>query len=422
MRKLLARYLSLPGPVLQLISAQLILYLVNAVFMLIGNLYLRKLGYSDDLIAVFTSYRFLGVLSLAFPVGLLIKGKPLRPYFLAAAVIVPLSSFVAIQSVAVGNIWLTKVGFFTVGIGFVLLQVCALPFIMRTAPKAMLPEAISLSFATWSLAFIISGGLIGLLGKLGSLTLGGWQIPWDEYHIFMLIILVSIPAIILFWRLEEGPPRSQVTQFGNYFQRLVADYDWFVIGKVLAPNFIIAIGAGLTIPFVNLFFNSVFALDSDQFSLLGGATAFLVFFAALLVPFIRRKFGYYVAIIGVQGMAIVFLIILALTEIYATLPGALYVAIACYLLRQPLMNMSGPSTNELNMHFVGERNQELISAMNSSMWSAAWYVSARIFQFLRGMELPYYQIFLITAVLYAVGVGLYIFIIREYQARETSNK
>ena len=81
------------------------------------------------------------------------------------------------------------------------------------------------------------------------------------------------------------------------------------------------------------------------------------------------------------------------------------------------MNMSGPSTNELTMNYVGPKNQELISALNSSIWSAAWFVSAKIFQFLRGIDLEYYKIFLITAVLYAIGVALYGLIIREYQAR-----
>ncbi|MFH1853001.1 MAG: MFS transporter [Candidatus Neomarinimicrobiota bacterium] len=421
MKNLLRRYLSLPAPVLRLIVAQLLLFMVNAVFMLIGNLYLRKLGYADDLIAVFTSYRFLGVLSLAFPVGLFIKGKPLRPFFLASAAIVPLAAFTVIQSVTLGNLWLTKIGFFAVGVGFVLLQVCALPFIMRSAPKAMLPEAISLSFATWSLAFILSGGLIGLLTGFGQLTIGAWTIPWDEYHIFMLIIIISLPAVLLFRNLREGAPRSPVMALGNYFQRMVLDYDWRLITRVLFPNLIIAVGAGLTIPFINLFFNSVFYLDSNQFSLLGGAASLLVFIAALLVPVIRRRFGYYFAIIGVQGLAIFFLVIMALTEIYATVPGALYVAMACYLLRQPLMNMSNPSSNELNMHFVGEKNQELISAMSSSMWSAAWYISARIFQVLRSLDLPYYKIFLITAGLYALGVGLYGLIIREYDRRPATD-
>ena len=418
MRNILARYLILPAPVLRLIIAQLMMFIVNAAFLLIGNIYLRKLGYSDELIAAFVSYRFLGVLAFAFPLGLFIKGKRLKPFFLLSAIIVPLASYTVIQAINMHNLWLIRVGFLSVGIGFMLLQVCALPFIMRTAPREMLPEAISLSFATWSFAFIISGGLIALLSNWGEFWLGNIQFPWDEYHVFILIITFSLVSILIFTRLQEGAPRSATAEFRSHFQALVLDYDWGRILKILVPTMIVAVGAGLTIPFINLFFYSVFNIDSDQFSMLGGLTSVLVFFAALMVPGIRRRYGYYVAIILVQGLAIFFLIILALTEVYATIPGAVYVAFACFLLRQPLMNMAGPGTNELTMHYVGEKNQELISAVNSSIWSSAWYISAKIFQFLRGIDLPYFKIFLITAGLYAVGVGLYAMIIREYQARE----
>lgn len=81
------------------------------------------------------------------------------------------------------------------------------------------------------------------------------------------------------------------------------------------------------------------------------------------------------------------------------------------------MNMAGPVTSELGMKYVGPRNQELISAMGSSIWSASWFISAKIFQVLRQMELEYYQIFLITAVLYAVGVGFYHLLINDYLRR-----
>ncbi|PIZ65101.1 MAG: hypothetical protein COY19_08350 [Candidatus Marinimicrobia bacterium CG_4_10_14_0_2_um_filter_48_9] len=69
------------------------------------------------------------------------------------------------------------------------------------------------------------------------------------------------------------------------------------------------------------------------------------------------------------------------------------------------------------MKYVGKRNQELISALDSSIWSASWFVSAKIFQFLRSVELPYYKIFLITAVLYSCGVLFYYRIIKEYEKR-----
>jgi predicted MFS family arabinose efflux permease len=177
---------------------------------------------------------------------------------------------------------------------------------------------------------------------------------------------------------------------------------------------LIAVGAGLTIPFVNLFFNSVFKLDSEQFSLIGASTAGLVFLSTLFIPIIRRRYGFKVAILIPQSLAIFFLVILAFTQIASVYAWAFYLAVAAFMLRQPLMNMAGPVTSELGMKYVGARNQELISAMSSSIWSASWFISAKVFQELRRLDLDYYQIFFITAALYSIGVVFYYLLINDY--------
>ena len=190
-----------------------------------------------------------------------------------------------------------------------------------------------------------------------------------------------------------------------------------MISKAISPLILISIGAGLTIPFVNLFFNSVFNFTSSQFSIMGSMTAILVFLFSLLVPSLRKKYGYWVTIVIVQILAIICLILMALTEIYVAYDLALFIAIIAFVLRQPLMHMAHPASNELMMNYVGERNQELISALSSSLWSISWFFSAKIFEWLRILNFKYYKIFLITALLYIIGVLFYSFLIRDYQKK-----
>ena len=71
--KLLNRYREIPSSTLRLIGGIFLLNLVNGSFVLILNIYLRKMGFADDQIGSFTSYRFLGVLIFAFPFGIYIK-------------------------------------------------------------------------------------------------------------------------------------------------------------------------------------------------------------------------------------------------------------------------------------------------------------------------------------------------------------
>jgi len=74
------------------------------------------------------------------------------------------------------------------------------------------------------------------------------------------------------------------------------------------------------------------------------------------------------------------------------------------------------------MNYVGKKNQELISALSSSLWSASWFVSAKVFEWLRLLQFRYYEIFLITAALYVIGVILFGLLIREYETKKKIKK
>lgn len=421
-KSLLRRYKDIPKSTLQLIGGIFLLNLVNGIFILILNIYLRKMGFVDEQIGNFTSYRFLGVLFFAFPFGIFIKGKALKPFFITSSLLIPLAAFLMIESVRLNNPLLIKISFLSWGLGLMLLQVCTLPYIMRTTPKSVLSEAITLNFSMWSLAIIVTGISIGLLTQLQNFTLFNISFPWDEYHIILLFILISLSAIILISRMQESKPRSASSEFRSNFATLLLDYDWFIIIKALVPTLLIAVGAGLTIPFINLFFYSVFNMDSAQFGILGSVASAMSFIALLLAPTLKRKYGYNIAIILTQSIAIGLLVVLVLTELFSAAEGVIFIAIGSYILRQPLMHISSPIVSELTMKYVGEKNQELISAINSSIWSASWFISAKIFQYLRELDYPYYKIFIITAIMYSIGVFLFYYIIKEYKKRKVIQK
>ncbi|MCF7807211.1 MAG: MFS transporter [Candidatus Marinimicrobia bacterium] len=415
---MLSRYRKISPSVLLMIGAALMLLLVNSSFILILNIYLRKMGYADTVIAQYNSFRFLGTLLFAFPLGIFIKGKPLKPFFITGSIMVPSVSLSLLYCLEHGIELFIMPLFVLWGVSFMIYNVCSLPFIMRSEPEEVVTEAISLSYSTWSMAMIIAGSLINILSRVEQISLFGHQIVFDEYHTMFTIGLLGTLSIFLLIFIKEAKPRSSSDSFFANFKVMRNDYDWVLIGRVLTPNMIIAVGAGLTIPFVNLFFNSVFRLDSEDFSLIGAATAGIVFISTLGIAGIRRRYGFKTAIMFPQILAILFLIVLAMTQLVSHLSWAIYVAIGAFMLRQPLMNMAGPVTSELGMKYVGPRNQELISALSSSIWSASWFISAKIFQYLRQLEMDYYQIFIITAVLYSVGVFFYYMLINDFTKRD----
>lgn len=411
--KILKSYLSLPKNIHRLFFLEFSLSLIHVAFILILNIYLRKKGFSDPEIASFNSLRFISALVFALPLGIFIRGKKLKPFFIISAIMVPLTSVLIIQSIHFDFNSLIKFSFLLWGLGIMLMRVCSLPFVIRNTNSNNSTEALSLIAATWSLSTIISGLIISGTSWINNIFFVGINFL-DEQKVLLLITLFGLSGIYFAFKIDERKP-IYTEKFNSLY--IHKNYDWNLIIKAISPLIFISIGAGLTIPFVNLFFNSVFNLTSSQFSLMGSLTGILVFLFSLSVPSLRKKFGYWMTIVIVQSIAILCLVLMALTEVYADNKFALVIAILAYILRQPLMHMAHPASNELMMNYVGEKNQELISALSSSLWSASWFFSAKIFEWLRLLNYNYYKIFLITALLYTIGVLLYSILIKDFDKR-----
>ena len=417
--KIFLSYYNLPKNILLVILLEFTLSLIHVAFILILNIFLRKQGFSDPSIASLNSLRFIGALVFAIPLGIYIKGKKLKPFFVFASLIVPLTSILIIESVFYNLLSFIQLGFLLWGIGVMLMRVCSLPFIIRITTSENSTEALSLSASTWAMATMLSGIIISGLDWLSILDIGPYTLIFNERVILWIITIIGSSAIYFALKIDEVTPLNRAKR--EIFS-IRKSYDWDMIFKAISPLVLISIGAGLTIPFVNLFFNSVFGLSSSQYSLLGSFTALLVFIFSLLVPSLRKKYGYWMTIVVVQSLAIFCLVLMAIMELYAEFSFAFTVAIIAYILRQPLMHMAHPASNELMMNYVGKKNQELISAISSSLWSASWFFSAKLFEWLRLLNYHYYEIFLITAFLYVIGVIMFANLIREYDLKNITSK
>lgn len=398
-------YKDLEKHILQFIIAEFFLQLINAAFMTIMLIYMAKEGYEDHQSASFVSFRFLGVLLFAFPLGLIIKGRKLKPLFYASSILTPIFSLVILEAIDLRINWLLYISLFIWGISFTGIQISALPYILRNAKKNTHMAAITLSHSVFSLAGIISGIIIFSLKNINA-TL------FDEKLILQIISIIGFACTLSIFSIkhQELVPKIERSRFD------LKDFDWIIIFKALIPTLIIAVGAGLTIPFIGLFFFKIHGMDSDQFAILGSSATIVVFFVLLLTPVIKNRLGYKLAIPLTQTLAIVALVVLALTEI---LNGwfIIYVAILAYIIRQPLMNLAAPMTSDMVMRYVGKRNQEMMSALTSAVWSGSWFISSIIFQILRQIGLQYVYVFLITAALYLLGVLMYYVLILDYEKR-----
>ncbi|PSR04284.1 MAG: hypothetical protein BRD50_04130 [Bacteroidetes bacterium SW_11_45_7] len=399
-------YQRIKPAILNLIIAQLFLNLINASFFLLFNYFLAKNGYEDHLIANIVSYRFLAIMAASFPLGLFIKGRHLKPFFYFASIVVPLASLSIIYAATNRLDPLLYTSMVIWGVAFTSIRVTSIPFILLNSDEDQHSEGISLHFQTFSLSIFTTGLL--------SFFLKHYVPGVDEAFLLKIFSVLGFASVFFVWRISIQEKKSDKVPLKS----AVTSYDWGRIVKVLIPTLIIAVGAGFTIPFINLFFYKVHGMDSDFFSLLSSLTYLLVVLGVFVIPTIKRRFGYKVAITLIQSLAILMLILLASTEFYSNPGIAVYLAVVFYSLRQPLMNVAGPMTQELMMYYVGRQNRELVSALNASIWAGSWFISSQIFRGLRAIDVSYAYILLLTAALYAIGVLWHYFIILEFYRRK----
>ena len=393
------------------IAAQFCVQLVNTAYFLLLNYYMDAEGYQDYAIADILSYRFLAVFWLAFPLGLFIKGRRLKPFFLISTILLPVASHVMLLAIAQHWTLTLNVATMIWGLAYMCMQITILPYILLNAKPETHSEAFSLSFLSFSGTICFTGVINFLLQQIDPAL-------FDERTMLQIVATLAFLGIFFVSRI---PNREQLSQKVP-LRKITRDYDWGTILRTMAPTLIIAIGAGFTIPVISLFFLNVHGVDSGTFSVMGSITYGMVVCVMLFMPYIKRSFGYRIAITLFQSLAVLALFLLATTEYYKDWVYAVPLATFFYILRQPLMNAAGPMTSELIMYYVGKRNQEIISALNASIWSGSWFISMKLFGLMRQLEYRYVTIFLITVAMYAIGVIWYATIIRTYERRQAAER
>ncbi len=401
-------YKRVEGPIRNSIASEFFIQMVNATFMNILPLYMSREGFLDSEIALFITLRFIGVFVLAIPLGKFIKGKKVGKLFFLSNLFVPLFGLAIVISIGLKIKMLTVISLILWGASFTFMQVPILPYILRNCKKENLTAAISLSYSTWSFGGIISGVVIALLDMINP----------NLFNERMILIIFSVAGFGGMYYLRRNNTFTEAVDASARQGTVVAGTDWPTVIKALIPTLIIATGAGLTIPFISLFFEKVHQVHKGGFSVLSSVASFLVAYLALLVPRVKEKIGYNIAIPTTQSLAVISLVALATTQLYNQYSIAVGIASVCYLLRQPLMNMAGPMTSEVVLGYVGKRNREITSALTSAIWSSSWVISGFMVTVFLSYQVSFANIFLITSVLYTFGVIMYYLLILDYTKKE----
>lgn len=334
------------------------------IFMLLLNLYLKEFGFGEGEIGLVNSSRSIGMTVMAIPAGLFLSRVRLKPVLIVAVLIF------GVLSVALSTV--TEFGqivFFGVlsGMAFSVFRVSSGPFFMRNSSPKERTHLFSFSFAMWILA--------GMLGSVGSGQLVIWMTDLTgdavlgyRYTLYFGIGL-SMLSLAPFAMIRSAKPSPEEKRPG--VSRAQLRDRWPFYAKVFVVNCLVGMGAGLSIPFLNLYFRDRFGLNADTIGAYYFAVMTSMFIGTLAGPLIAKKLGLVRTVVVTQLLSIPFLLVLAYTH-------NLTAAFISYVIRGGLMNLGTPMFNNLSMELSSTEEHSFVNSLLMVAWTSSWMISTAI--------------------------------------------
>ena len=392
------------------------------IFLVLYNLYLVSLGYGPAFIGVELFVLTIGAGLAIFPAGICVdrfSGKSILIW-----------SSVLIGGAGVGQILFRQplsllISAFIAGIGLAFILVVNAPFLTRNSAPEERPYLFSfnivLGLVTTVLGKVIGGGLPIWLRSASVLMapLPPWLTAWlaqqpvpRSYQLALLLAgIIAGPSFIPLFLMRDDRPSPLAQNAGPGIHSLlqyiksVRTFLHPIQPKALfsSPIFLltlvqvfIGLGAGLFIPYTNLYFVQHLKASSWLFGLIdGGATALTALFT-LAAPFLAIRLGRVNSIALTQLASIPLLLTIGLTS-YLPLAAALY------LFRQPLMDMLMGVLQVFSMEAVPEERRGMANSSYQASFQVAWALTASLGGIII-VQLGYPPIFIGGAICYVLAV------------------
>jgi MFS family permease len=246
----------------------------------------------------------------------------------------------------------------------------------------------------------------GLVGGLLPSVLAGLVSEVDAYRITVAVagvLLLSSSLPLLMMREALSHPRHA---FARYLETVKGFRSWKHVGRLLVPQVLISVGAGLIIPFLSLYLKEQLHATIGQVGLIQGVSQLSMGIAALGAPLLGRRLGFVKATAVTEAASIPFL---AAIPFITSLPLAAVV----FWFRSAFMNMSWPTWNQYVMDHVPGRERGIVAGALSFGFSAGWLVGSATAG--RLMAFSYTVPYAIATGLYAAGALATWLMLRRHQ-------
>jgi len=220
------------------------------------------------------------------------------------------------------------------------------------------------------------------------------------------LLAISVVAVVGFIPLLFVlPANGKERRSQNFSPITFARENPKLLSKILIPTFIISIGAGLFIPFMNIFFRVVHGQSDQVIGTLFAWGSLAMGVGLMIAPPIADRLGKIQLVMLTQGLAIPFMMILGFAPDFG-------LSALAYYFRMALMNMSNPIFQTFIMEQVDATSRATVASLYSMVWSFGRAFSPSASGWLQ-VNYGFAPVFGGAIILYAIAVVMYwIFFLR----------
>lgn len=364
----------------------------NSVHALLFNLFLREAGLKEGVMGSLAATTSLGIALMAFPAAFVLERFAVKPLLIAGIVI---SSASYLLQVMAESVEMYTVLGLVGAMGLAIFNISVAPFIFRHTKPEQRVYAFTMNSASVMgsqlFGYFIGGYLPEIFAALNNnLTV------LETYRYAMAIALgVTILSLYPYSRIVRAAvPHQRRNSWGSLREK-----DWRTLGKLIMPKTAIALGAGMIIPFMNVYLSKRFNLDSSAIGTAFGALQICIFIGVFMSPSVVKRFDRLGFMMITALLSVPFMLTMAFASSIALVLG-------CFFMRGMLMNMSGPATSLFEMERVRESDCLFASSILIFCYNTAWTFSTQV----GGWIIENYGFrwsFICAASFYLAAVGCY---------------
>jgi MFS family permease len=365
------------------------------VFRLLFNFFALSLGFDEKLLGNLVTTSSVTALIVALPMGYLADMLGRKAALLISAACTSLAIATMVLFPSQGMLLAMNVVF---GIAQSLAGVTMSPFLMENSGDhertylfsfSQGLQMVSASVGNW-----IGGYLPTWVGSLRSVDV----VSSDAYGGALLVVSAAAGLALLPLMLLRTPRlnRSERTVFAPI---AYAYKHPRLLSMLILPMLVTSIGAGLIMPFQNVFFRTVHNQPDPVIGTLFAWGSLAMGLGLLVAPPLADRMGKIKLVVITQGLSIPFLILLGFAPWF-------WVSAAAYYVRVALMNMSGPVYQTFVMERVEPSARATVASLVSMSWNFGWAFSPTISGLLQ-VRYGFGPPFLGTIILYTISVVLY---------------